>query len=75
VWAIAYLGCCKFWTGSVEEAIPLLEQAVRLSPRDPQIGYLTVRIGLLHLLLSRTDEAITWLKKARSTAPALPLCT
>src|SRR5215472_18819510 len=23
------------------------EQAVRLSPRDPQIGYLTVRLGLL----------------------------
>jgi TolB-like protein/DNA-binding winged helix-turn-helix (wHTH) protein len=71
-WPIALLGCCKFWTGSVEEATPLLEQAVRLSPRDPQIGYLTVRLGLLHLLLSRTDEAIIWLKKARSTAPSLP---
>jgi TolB-like protein/DNA-binding winged helix-turn-helix (wHTH) protein len=72
VWAIAYLGCCKFWTGTVEESTPLLEQAVRLSPRDPQIGYLTVRLGLLHLLLSRTDEAIIWLKKARSTASSLP---
>ena len=71
-WSIALLGCCKFWTGSVDEATPLLEQAVRLSPRDPQIGYLTVRLGLLHLLLSRTDEAIIWLKKARSTAPSLP---
>jgi adenylate cyclase len=71
-WPIALLGCCKFWTGSVEEATPLLEQAVRLSPRDPQIGYLTVRLGLLHLLLSRTDEAIIWLKKARSAAPSLP---
>jgi TolB-like protein/DNA-binding winged helix-turn-helix (wHTH) protein len=71
-WAIALLGCCKFWVGSIEEGIPLLEQAVRLSPRDPQIGYLTVRLGLLHLLLSHTDEAITWLKKARITAPALP---
>jgi TolB-like protein/Tfp pilus assembly protein PilF len=71
-WAIVYLGCCKFWTGSVEEAIPLLEQAVRLSPRDPQIGYLTVRLGLVHLLLSRTDEATIWLRKARTTAPALP---
>jgi adenylate cyclase len=71
-WAIAQLGCCKFWVGSTDEAIPLLEQAVRLSPRDPQIGYLTVRLGLVHLLLSHTDEAITWLKKARSTAPSLP---
>ena len=71
-WPIALLGCCKFWIGSVDEATPLLEQAVRLSPRDPQIGYLTVRLGLLRLLLSRTDEAIIWLKKARSAAPSLP---
>jgi TolB-like protein/DNA-binding winged helix-turn-helix (wHTH) protein/Tfp pilus assembly protein PilF len=71
-WAIALLGCCKFWVGSIDEAIPLLEQAVRLSPHDPQIGYLTVRLGLLHLLQSNTDEAITWLKRAGSTAPALP---
>ena len=71
-WAIAQLGCCKFWVGSIDEGIPLLEQAVRLSPRDPQIGYLTVRLGLLYLLQSNTDEAIIWLKKARSTAPALP---
>ena len=71
-WALALLGCCKFWVGSSEEGIPLLEQAVRLSPRDPQIGYLTVRLGLLYLLLSRTDEAIVWLNRARSTAPSLP---
>ena len=71
-WALALLGCCKFYVGSSEEGLPLLEQAVRLSPRDPQIGYLTVRLGLLYLLLSRIDEAIIWLSKARSTAPALP---
>jgi len=74
-WALALLGCCKFYVGSSEEGLPLLEQAVRLSPRDPQIGYLTVRLGLLYLLLSRIDEAIIWLSKARSTAPALPPCT
>jgi tetratricopeptide (TPR) repeat protein len=71
-WAFALLGCCKFWVGSIDEGIPFLYEAVRLSPRDPQIGYLTVRLGLLHLLRSNTDEAIIWLAKARSTAPALP---
>jgi adenylate cyclase len=35
VGAISDLGLCKFFTGSIEEAIPLLEQAIRLSPRDP----------------------------------------
>jgi TolB-like protein len=38
VYAIANLGWCKFQTGSVEEAVRLHEQAIRLSPRDPRIG-------------------------------------
>jgi tetratricopeptide (TPR) repeat protein len=40
-WAIAYfqLGLCKLWTGSIEEAIPLAEQTIRLSRYDPYIGY------------------------------------
>ena len=36
------------------------------------MDYFAVRVGLAHLLLSRTDEAITWLKKARSAIPASP---
>ena len=35
--AIAALGFCKFVIGSIEEAIPAQERAIRLSPRDPQI--------------------------------------
>ena len=38
VGALATLGQCKFLTGSIEETIPLEEQAIRLSPRDPCIG-------------------------------------
>jgi tetratricopeptide (TPR) repeat protein len=72
VGAFAQLGWCKYLTGSIEEAIPFLEQAVRLSPRDRQMDYFAVRVGLVHLLLSRTDEAITWLKRARSARPASP---
>jgi len=37
VTAIAVLGYCKFITGSIEEAIPAQERAIRLSPRDPAI--------------------------------------
>ena len=40
VGAYAALGWCKLFTGSIEEVIPLQEQAIRLSPRDPLIGYL-----------------------------------
>ena len=73
-WAHAYshLGWCKFMTGSIEELIPAQEQAIRLSPRDPQIGLFYCRIGFAHLLQSRTDEAIVWCEKARNATPAHP---
>jgi len=73
VTAIAALGWCKFLAGSIEEAIPAQEQAIRLSPRDHNIGNWHSRTGLVHLLQSRTDEAILWLEKARSANPLHPL--
>jgi tetratricopeptide (TPR) repeat protein len=60
------LGWCKLVTGAIEEVIALEEQAIRLSPRDPRIGFRYARIGLVHLLLSRTEDAIRWLEKAVS---------
>ena len=73
-WANAYshLGWCKFMTGSLEELISAQEQAIRLSPRDPQIGLFFGRIGHVHLLQSRTNESIFWYEKARNAAPAHP---
>jgi adenylate cyclase len=70
--AYANLGWCKLLTGSLEEAIPALEQALRLSPRDNRAGNWCARIGLAYLLQSRIDEAILWLEKAASASPALP---
>ena len=69
-YALHALGGCKLATGSIEEVIPLEEQSIRLSPRDPQIWSRYQRIGFVHLLQSRTDEAIVWLEKARSANPA-----
>jgi TolB-like protein/DNA-binding winged helix-turn-helix (wHTH) protein/Tfp pilus assembly protein PilF len=71
--AYSNLGWCKLYAGSIEETIPLQEQAVRLSPRDPSIGFWYWRIGVVHLLQSRTAEAIVWLEKARSANPGLPV--
>jgi len=73
VFAYVALGACKLLTGSIEEAIPLAEQAIRLSPRDPNIGIMYDRIGYVHLLQSHIDEAILWCEKARSANPELPL--
>jgi adenylate cyclase len=68
--AYAHIGSCKFYNGSIEEAIPLIEQAIRLSPRDPVIGVWYMWIGQVHLVQSRTGDAVAWLEKARSTMPA-----
>jgi tetratricopeptide (TPR) repeat protein len=70
--ALNGLSLCKLFAGSIDEVIPLEEQAIRRSPRDPQIGTWYSAIGMVHLLQSRTDEAIVWLEKARSAAPAKP---
>jgi adenylate cyclase len=74
VHAIAVLGWCKFITGSIEELIPAQEQAIRLSPRDPQIYGYYFWIGQAHLLKSCVDEAILWFEKARiaNSEHALP---
>jgi tetratricopeptide (TPR) repeat protein len=55
----------------IDEAIPLEEQAFRLSPRDPRIGVWYVWIAQAYLLQSHVDEAIVWLEKARSANPAI----
>jgi TolB-like protein/Flp pilus assembly protein TadD len=72
VLVIAALGWCKFLTGRIDEALVLHEQAIRLSPRDPGIASWYDRLGRIHLLQSRTNEAIGWLERARGANPAHP---
>jgi tetratricopeptide (TPR) repeat protein len=69
---LAALGWCKLFSGSIEETIPLEEQAIRLSPRDPYICTRYGAIGLVHLLRSHNEEAIIWLEKARSANSKVP---
>jgi tetratricopeptide (TPR) repeat protein len=56
--------------GRVDEVIPLVEKLLRLSPRDPEVSVWNYWIGRVHLLKSRTDEAILWFEKARGANPA-----
>jgi adenylate cyclase len=72
VGAIFSLGRCKLLTGSIDETISLVEQAIRLSPRDPYIAVYYWQIGVVHLLQSHVDDAIAWLEKARSANPSHP---
>jgi adenylate cyclase len=71
--AYAPLGWCKLHNGSMDETIPLAEQAIRLSPRDPLIGNWYFQTGAVHLLQSRTNEAIVWFEKAHSANPVRPI--
>ena len=70
--ALTGLGMCKLYAGSIEAGIPLAEQAIRLSPRDPDIGFCYNLIGTVHLLQSHIDDAIVWLEKASSAMPTEP---
>jgi adenylate cyclase len=70
--ALMGIGRCKVYTGSLDEALPPMEQAIRLSPRDPGIATWYESIGQVHLLQSRIDEAILWLEKSCSAGPGRP---
>src|SRR5262249_42942859 len=59
-----HLARMKILIGEPAEAIPLLEQAMRINPRDPFAATTESRLGLANLLLGNTDEAIRWCKKA-----------
>ena len=71
VWAYANVSWCKLLIGSIDEVIPLVERVLRLGPRDPDVSVWNYWIGRVHLLKSRTEEAILWFEKARRTNPAL----
>jgi adenylate cyclase len=72
VGALADIGRCKIYMGPISEAIPAQEQAIRLSPRDPMIGFWYFRIGEAHLLQSHIDEAVLWFERARNANPRIP---
>jgi adenylate cyclase len=69
--ALANMGRCRMFIGPIEDGISTQLQAIRLSPRDPNIGLWYGRIGEAHLLQSRFEEAILWLEKARGALPWL----
>jgi TolB-like protein/class 3 adenylate cyclase/tetratricopeptide (TPR) repeat protein len=66
------LALCKIMTGSIEDAIPLVEQAIRLSPRDPFIRGFYTNMGIAQLLQSHIDEAIPSFERARGMASGWP---
>jgi adenylate cyclase len=69
--ALANMGRCMIFIGPIEDGISAEEQAIRLSPRDPNIGLWYFRIGQGRLLQARFEDAIRWLQRARDALPGL----
>jgi tetratricopeptide (TPR) repeat protein len=69
--AYANIAYAKLSAGSTEDAIPLLEGAMRLSPRNSDVGSWYRGIGRAHLMEARVDQAVFWLEKARSANPGM----
>jgi len=67
--ALANMGRCKIFIGPIEDGISAQLQAIRLSPRAPNISSWYFRIGQGRLLQSRFEDAIRWLEKARVALP------
>jgi tetratricopeptide (TPR) repeat protein len=61
------LGAAKYRLGQPEQAIPLLEKALRLSPRDSDVVFVEWHLGIAHLFLHQYDSAVDYFLKARAT--------
>jgi len=70
--AYAHVGWCKFLTGSIDEALPYFEHAIRLNPSGPGIAPWYGRMGVIQLLESHIDEAVESLEKASGENARLP---
>ena len=60
----AWLGDSLSCAGRAEEAVVPLQQAIRLSPRDPRIGVMHARMGRAYLFLRQHEKSVEWSRSA-----------
>jgi len=72
VTAFASIGRCKIWIGPIEEGIAAQEQAIRLSPRDPNIWNWYFGLGK-GISCSRGSTTRSYGSKERETLIRLPV--
>jgi TolB-like protein/DNA-binding winged helix-turn-helix (wHTH) protein/tetratricopeptide (TPR) repeat protein len=68
-WASGYaqLAATALELGRPEETVAAIERAIRLSPRDPNLGPWLANAGKAELHLGHYDEAASWLARAIET--------
>jgi TolB-like protein/Tfp pilus assembly protein PilF len=69
--AYAHKGNQLILVGRPAEALPMVEQAIRLSPHDPSIGMFYWIIARVHFFTGQYDQAIPWLRKSVAARPNL----
>jgi tetratricopeptide (TPR) repeat protein len=71
-WSPGYnqLALCALMLGHPEQALPLLEQALRLDPMPPDVHTRYGLMGQALLVLGRNEEAVEWLRRAVQAFPA-----
>jgi class 3 adenylate cyclase/TolB-like protein/Flp pilus assembly protein TadD len=63
------MGQVVTYLGDPEKAIPLYEEAIRISPRDTDNLGMLLHLSVAHILLRHDDAAIEWCLKARALNP------
>jgi adenylate cyclase len=64
-----WLGICFMFDGRAAEAIPEIEQSIRLNPRNSYVWNRYRLIGYCLLFLNRYQEAILWLRRSIAAVP------
>ena len=62
--ALGYLGLALAFDGRSDEAIQNIDQAVRMSPHDPQNSMFNVGLAVAHYLAGRYAEAVGFSRKS-----------
>jgi TolB-like protein/DNA-binding winged helix-turn-helix (wHTH) protein/Flp pilus assembly protein TadD len=70
-WSAGYnqLALCALMLGYPEQALPLLEQALRIDPLAPDVHTRYALTGQALLVLGRDEEAVEWLRRAVQALP------
>jgi tetratricopeptide (TPR) repeat protein len=73
VWAHVHIGGAKYVLGRNDETEAHIREALRLSPRDRNVGIWFQVVGFAKLGAGRDEDAIRWLSQSIEANPNLPM--